>query len=445
MSGEVLKRNLEILRGRWGAGAAAVLEDGGGGGGGDGRRLTVERARSGALTLRWDGLYLHSRYDPVLEARRFAERLEPAAVAFLFGWGADYFIEAVIQRLAGAKRLYIFPTNVILFRQTLELFDYSAIFGDERVELILGGAAALARALKEEAPFSPLVIRHPPSLKAASAELAPLRDLLEEGLYSDFLTRRWQEMDGEMRRLVAGNWRRYSTLEGVAALFGTEQGGRAFVLGAGPSLSTDIEGLRAGWDEAVTIVVDAACGAVVAAGLEPDFVVAVDPHPDIAELLGAGESKGTLVFAPTVVSEAVDRWKGPKVLAFLSTMKGLEAAMEEKGVLFSGGSVIHPAVDLAVRLGCAEVVLAGCDFAFTDGFSHVEGMPFRERMENGSLQRRIKGAGGEMLATSKNLIAYLRELERYIAAHGGVSWTNFTARGAVIAGAARAPLPQSGG
>lgn len=58
-------------------------------------------ARSGAKTVRLDGRFLHSRYDPVREARRLADRYSPPSSAktlFVLGEGIPYFSEAIALR-----------------------------------------------------------------------------------------------------------------------------------------------------------------------------------------------------------------------------------------------------------------------------------------------------------------------------------------------------------
>ena len=47
------------------------------------------------------------------------------------------------------------------------------------------------------------------------------------------------------------------------------------------------------------------------------------------------------------------------------------ASTAQQGQLYVGGSVIHPAVDLAVKMGAARITLFGADFAFPMNKTHA--------------------------------------------------------------------------
>lgn len=42
-----------------------------------------------------------------------------------------------------------------------------------------------------------------------------------------------------------------------------------------------------------------------------------------------------------------------------------------KGRLYCAGSVIHPAIDLVVKMGANKILLLGADFSFLDGKNHT--------------------------------------------------------------------------
>lgn len=430
--------------------------------------LEVEKTRIGLLTIKFNNLYIHSKYDPIKDIRDFLsnykDRVKPKAI--LFGWGADYFIKEILKELPAIKKLYIFPTNLSLFKGSLKYFDYEPIFQDERIELLFD-LRRLTDIMKQGEMEDILVISHPPSLKIASPDFAPLRDMLEEGLYKGFIEEHWEKMDGLLKGNLAANWDTAKNDKGVKELFGIYKNRPCIVAGAGPSLAKDIlpltppsplageeikkvpsphwgedkkslplhKGERVGVrGDLITITVDAAYKPLVSAGIDIDYVVSIDPLSDMPEFFKGLPAKGSLIYRPMVDPGVLEAWKGKRYAAFLTLDNPLTDEQVNKGVLYSGGSVMHAAVDLAYKMGCNPITFIGADFSYSNGYSHSEGVLYRREMKTLPLYRQIQGKNGKMLWSSKNLIAYLRELEKYIAGHKDVKWVNATSNGAIIRG-----------
>lgn len=394
--------------------------------------LELEKTKTGLLTLKFNNLYIHSKYDPIKDIRDFLSgyknKAKPKAV--LFGWGADYFINEIFKELPAIKKLYIFPTNLCLFKGSLKYFDYEPIFQDKRIELILD-----LRQLKDIMKGDEMIISHPPSLKISSPDFAPLRDMLEEGLYKGFVEEHWEKMDGLLKGNLDVNWKIGKNDKGVKELFGIYKNRPCIVAGAGPSLAKDIAGIDLkSVPKKIIITVDAAYKPLIAAGIDADYIVSVDPLSDTPEFFKDAPSNGNLIYRPMVDPQMLKIWGGKRYIAFLTLDKSLTEEQVSKGVLYSGGSVMHATVDLAYKMGCNPITFIGADFSYSDGYSHSEGVLYRREMKTLPLYRQIKGKNGAMLWSSKNLIAYLRELERYIAEHKDVKWLNATSNGAEIRG-----------
>ncbi|HNP27560.1 MAG TPA: glycosyltransferase [Nitrospirales bacterium] len=94
---DVLKRNVEILRHQDQVLAAKILEISGG-------TLSIQPARSGMPTALVNSRYIHSAYDPVLEAEGWAkERMkdcQPGETIIVLGVGLLYHVQALRQVLS---------------------------------------------------------------------------------------------------------------------------------------------------------------------------------------------------------------------------------------------------------------------------------------------------------------------------------------------------------
>ncbi len=172
----------------------------------------------------------------------------------------------------------------------------------------------------------------------------------------------------------------------VRRLFGSCKGRPVVVAGAGPSLNANLEALRPLRDRVVLVSVDTALRPCLSTGIQPDFVVAVDPGtPNTRHLTGLPPCKGTVLVAETSLQPVTfAAFAGRSFLYRVANHHpwpwlqehGLDAA-----ILRAWGSVMITAFDLAVRLGADPVVFIGADLAYTDGQPYCRGTVYEEDWE----------------------------------------------------------------
>jgi len=132
------------------------------------------------------------------------------------------------------------------------------------------------------------------------------------------------------------------------------------------------------------------------------------------------------------------RWPGPRCAFYERSARYAALARDlPRAVLATSGSVIHPAVDLAVRLGASEVRFSGMDFAHVGGRSHASGSHHARRDSGADIRAGawVLDGHGRRVPSLPNLVGYLRDLERYLARTPGVRFVNLSSAGARIAGA----------
>ena len=131
----------------------------------------------------------------------------------------------------------------------------------------------------------------------------------------------------------------------------------------------------------------------------------------------------------------LNAWKGKRYGGYSASP--VYAALRQqypRGQLHVGGSVIHPAVDLAVKMGASRITLFGADFAFPMNKTHAG-------WNDGDLGPGVEQARhwvldghGQRVSTQLNFRGYLCELERYIAGHPQVRFSTAVGRARLIAG-----------
>lgn len=376
-------------------------------------------------TLLIDGIQLTSRHDRAGEARLQASSLPEASRLHLYGTGLGDLQRALLQR-PDLEHLHVYIMNRALFMLSLCLVEQQEWLQDPRATLVLASDEAEIRQ-----PFFAL----PAELQLAEDEASRTRDRLVREITLPHTNHRYEQQRPLLLRRLADNRPLLRKDGDVAAIFGTAAGRRALVIGAGPTLKGNLDKIQVmqqAADKPLLIAVDTACRALFAHGIKPDWVVSID-HLIDEEKLPAADCG--LVYFPLVPTPTLKAWRGRRLAAYSSSplYQQLRAALP-KAQLYSGGSVIHPATDLAVRMGCNEVILLGADFAFPGGKTHTGWAvgALNTTLEQG--KHWLLDGHGQRVPTNISFAGYRAQLERYIAAHPEVRFWNSSREGADITG-----------
>ncbi|MFB0767379.1 motility associated factor glycosyltransferase family protein [Aeromonas salmonicida] len=427
MSDELFAQHGRLIRQRWPALWPRLLAQ-------DVESIQAELTEGLGSTLSIDGIQLTSRHDRVREAELQAASLPEVAVLHLYGTGLGDLPRALLGR-TGLKRLEVKIMNGALFALVLRLLDQQDWLADSKVELMMAGDESEIRL-----PFFAL----PPELLLVEDAAARIRDRLVSEIELPFASARFDAEHPAVTRRLAEN-RELLTSDGdVASLFGLARGKHALIVASGPTLQTNLATLQAQLQtrrqDYLLISVDTALAFLLRHGIRPDIVVTIDDAIHGSRLPADQSAQTTLVYYPTVPTAALLAWQGPRKAAY-SRSPMYQALRQEipKGTLHSGGSVIHPAVDLAVQMGCQQVTLLGTDFAFPGELTHsgwADGAlgPTASQALSWTLD-----GHGRRVKTNPNFSAYRTELERYIARHPEVHFWNSSREGAEIAGCSYHP------
>ena len=385
------------------------------------------------FTLFVDGIQLSSCYDRAREAEQQAALIPmDSETGWVYGVGTGDLINVLLTR-PHLRKLHVVIMNAAVFRASLRHFDHGGWLADDRVELHFADGQH-----DINTPFAAV----PACLALAESSASRLKELVVLELNTPYINRRFNTNPTFIDQL-ATNRERIAGDGDVCELFGTQNGGTVCVVGAGPTLGDHFQRLREAQRQGhVIVAVDAALKPLLLERIVPDVVVTIDGKregilPYFA--MDLDDCRNTpLVYFPVVHPDVLTRWPGPRLTAYsASPLFETVARQWPKGVLFASGSVIHPAVDVAVKLGAGCVQLVGADFSYPYGRSHVVMSVFAREIDdqNAPGQVWLTNGEGRRVRSVNNLCGYLRDLERYIARHGDVSFINMSRQGAWIAGA----------
>jgi len=258
-----------------------------------------------------------------------------------------------------------------------------------------------------------------------------------------------------LEREIATHWRNRMTLMHMGSLWvrnlfdnlaeaaacpsleGLRIASPIWVAGAGPSLDAGMTLLRRARPKVVLMAADTALPALMAQGLEPDFVVALESqHANLADFIPRGTSR-TMLLCDATSHPSVTRLFAGRLRFFSSAFADLPLfdRMAAAGLLPKRipplGSVGVAAVMLALELGSGDVLLSGLDFSHATDRTHARGTPphlsglarcrrtapMGHAMALSSLSRDglfRPGKQGGLTRTDPVLLSYRDQLERIV-------------------------------
>jgi len=131
--------------------------------------------------------------------------------------------------------------------------------------------------------------------------------------------------------------------------------------------------------------------------------------------------------------EVLKAWRGKRYGSYsISPVYAQLRQQHPRAQLNVGGSVIHPAVNLAVKMGAARITLFGADFAYPMNRTHAcwndgDLGPVVNQARHWVLDRQ-----GVQVRTQLDFRGYLCVVERYIAGHLRVSFLNSGRAGVML-------------
>ncbi|MGN8122705.1 motility associated factor glycosyltransferase family protein [Pseudomonas sp. 22082] len=419
---EFFQANAEVVERRWPALFARLLNE-------DSSAIEAELTQGLGSTLSIGGIQLTSRHDRVREAQIQAASL-PADKPQLHVYGTGLGdLPTVLLERTGFERLYVHILNGALFALVLQLIDQREWLQDKRVELLYAGDLPDICT-----PFFAL----PAEMLLADDYNAKIRDRLVSEVHLSFNNREFDPQSPFIQQRLQDCLPVLLADDDVATLFGTCAGREIYVIGTGPTLEQHFERLAAIRERAgrpLIICVDTAYRPLREHGIVPDYVVSIDQRISFRHLPFEESDGIPLVYLPMSDPEVLRAWKGKRYGGYSASP--VYAALREqhpRALLHVGGSVIHPAVDLAVKMGAARITLFGADFAFPMNKTHAGWNDGDLGPSVNQARHWVRDGYGQRVSTQLNFRGYLCVLERYIASQPQVAFFNSSRAGAQIAG-----------
>ncbi len=419
-------KNIHVVTNRWPK-LAALIDDS------DPNSLKVNLVEGLNTTLSVNDIQLTSRHDREFESRVQIENVCFEDTVYVYGIGLGDVPKALLK-LNTLKRLNVYILNETIFALVISLLDHSDWLSDPRVELSLAGWQP-----EINSPF----ILQPAELFLASDLNSKIRDRLVAESEVEFVNRKTPEQIQFQQDRIASNHRFLEKDEDVSALFGRFVGQDLFILASGPTLAQHLiklEQIFKAEKRPVFFALDTALKSLVAAGITPDYVITIDRAINTKHFPDPMPNGSQLIYFPMALPTVLQNWTDKRYAAYsLNHMYDEIYEKYPKARVFSSGSVIHPAVDIAVKMGVKTITFFGADFSFPGNKTHTGWNDGVLGLPASAAKHWVLNGRGERVKTLLNFRSYLCSLERFISFHPEVMFYNTSYEGAHIEGTSYHP------
>ena len=420
---DLFTSNMSIIEQRWPLFASIIKIN-------SGEHLDAQLVNGKTQTISVDGIQLSSRHNRVSEAKLLIDSLpKNARNVAVYGIGMGDVPSFLIDKNT-IQHIKVYIFNLSIFNLLICYTDQTEWLKNKKVELL--EPVGLKRLEK-------YYLSSTSDLNLIDDKNATIRDLIVYDKNIDYVNGNHEKRLPEIIARFNSNLVYLKQDKDIAELKQNYNKTKAFIIATGPTLEHHydflykIQKLKDS-KKPLLIAVDTSLKALMSRNIIPDIVVTLDYYINSAHFPENIPPSVSLVYFPTTSSDVIEKWQGIRFNAFTKGNKYSNQTLS-KTELFNSGSVVHPAIDLAVYMNIKDITLIGCDFCYPGNKTHAF-------WKDGALGVSLKfskhhwvlNGNGIRVATELNFRAYLRSLEIYIASKPEVNFYQSSLEGAQIEG-----------
>ena len=350
--------------------------------------LFIENSKTGLPTAKYNNLYLHSKYDPIKEAKKTALEYKKSDLFVFAGFGLGYLVEE-IANIFPESYIVVFEPNKELFYAALSCRDYTSLVKNKNIRFILENSAEeikrvlIPRYIKK-VTYIPLSNR----TKNNDEVFNPISHIIK--LYLDRLNINKNTLN-KFGKLWVKNQIKNLPLLGykndISDIFYQFKDIPGIIVSAGPSMELIIPYLKEVKDKFLILAVDTALKSLLKEGIEPDIVMSIDSQFWNAKHLEGIKTNKTILVADSSIQSSALRSFDNRVYFIHSTFpmgKFFESHRMQFPKIASGGSVSTNIWDFAQKLGLSSTYFIGQDLGYPGNITHYKNSYFELNMLNSS-------------------------------------------------------------
>ncbi|MBB6625558.1 motility associated factor glycosyltransferase family protein [Clostridium gasigenes] len=372
--------------------------------------VEIIETKTSCLTIKYNNLYLHSKYDPINEAVKIIEPYKEILkedIILIYGIGLGYHIEECLKKSNNNSKIIVFELNEKLIHICKEY--NSAIFKNKRVTIVNGNEKEFYEIFSRHLSLVNDIIIHGPSLETIKEEYKEMYNSIK-------WYKRNKENINKNSEMLIENYESniketYMPIEKIIKdMSGLNK--NFLILTSGPSLGLEFENIKRNRKKFIIVAVGSSLRKVVKAGINPDLFVLIDGHHIVYNQIEGLEDIGIpLCFLSTASKEAVSKYNGPKYIFY-------NEAIKDNIIIHTGKTVGAAALSIATKCYTKSIILMGQDLCLIDGKSHhseIEELYGTE--DQGKFTRtniKIKDINGKEILTTETYNYFKNQIELII-------------------------------
>lgn len=379
--------------------------------------LKYEETREKVPTIKCDKYYLHSKYAPVKEARRLAEeQYRPHHLHVVFGFGAGYFVEELIDQFKFNEPILLIDplidSNSIIFenKKNYERLYHVTTDSYQAIEII-------ANKLSDFTTNITLIVS-PNYNHIFPSELKDIAELIRD-------TQNRQYTNIYTSAYFALNWQINYTmnLQNIEKdlslnVLKKKYSAPVVIAAGGPSLTKQLPNLKKYREKIILICAGSTINSLLEASIIPDYVVSIDGgEENYQHFKKLNLSDSQLIYSPTMHYKIRDSFNGNALVMVPNVKSALSEHLKnyfskDYPIISGGGSVAHFSLSVAKYISSGPICLIGQDLAFTDDLTHASGN--RHSQKNTDHKMKVIGYNGDTVYTDskfKTMINTFNEMQ----------------------------------
>ena len=388
---------------------------------------------------------LNSSYRPIEEAKRWAKAYEITninTVINMFGLGNGVFARALIDKMDDSSYLLIYEPSYDVLDHTLRNYDITDIITNEKVIFFIEGFndEDFRRVSNSVTSITNLNSQiqcvHPKYDEIFAESAVKFYKALKDSYTSEVINTNTIVKLG--RRNIDNIFNNLTYLRENSSIIELKEiipeNIPAIIVAAGPSVEESIEELKRAKGRAVIFAVDSILNFLLDSGVEPDFVLCIDPNKSKRHF-----TRETPITIPLITYfesnyDILSIHKGKKI--FCSQNKFIEELYKNAGktnpYVQPSGSVALVAFSVCIKLGFKEIILVGQDLAYKDNQTHAG----RENKVKFNPDRdvELEGINGELIRSRYDWNEFVKGYEDLITFYSDITVIDAKQYGAKING-----------
>lgn len=387
---------------------------------------------------------LNSSYHPSHEAEKWAEQFSFNSINLIitmFGLGSGIFAEEIMKRRGHNDILFIYEPSMDIFVYVLHHYDISTILKDPKIVLIIEGVnefefhTSLQKTVNITNITSQIRCTHPYYDLMFQESCISYWKEIKDNYYHAKININTEIVFGE--RFIKNSLFNTRYLCKSSTIFEFEKyldkDIPAIIVAAGPSLKDNIEDLKRAKGKAYIFVVDRSLDYVLNEGLEPDFIVTIDPVKPIEYFTKREDISIPLLCDMVSNWEVLNHHKGKKIfLCCNQYYKNMYDYIGKKAEIFSlGVSVATAGFSTCVKLGFKRIILVGQDLAYDGEQTHAGGV--EEKFDNMN-DVFVEGVDGKQVRSRQDWYEFITWYKDMLTIYSGIDVIDAKDKGAKIQG-----------